>query len=133
VTSSLLTHTLGYLWIFNNAALTKIDLPSLGTLSGSYLSIRINNALATINLPSLSILTGYLEIRDSPSLTFVSLSKLTFIGVQILICLNNAAFTIPSGPPNAPTGGLVVTGSLKGTKNCYLQQGSGTCSLVTCP
>jgi hypothetical protein len=75
---------------------------------------------------------GYLSIRFNPSLTFASLPKLTYISQNIYICKNNAAFRIPSGPPDAPTGGLTSAG-LKGTTLCYFQQGASTCSTVTCP
>jgi hypothetical protein len=75
-----------------------------------------------------------LVILDNPFLTFTHLPKLTFIGDAIFICANNADFVIPSGPPDAPAGGLVVTGSLKNTDNCFYQQGAVDCSsFVTCP
>jgi hypothetical protein len=91
-----------------------------------------NALLATLSFPSLSTVAS-LDIRTNPSLTFAHLPKLTFIGGQLSICANNAAFIIPSGPPNAPTGGFVVTGPSKGQPNCNLQQGNMTCSAVICP
>jgi hypothetical protein len=135
VTSSLLTHISGFLTIRENADLTTVSLPSL-TFTGGHLEIYyLNDALATIHLPSLSTVVGNLDIRSDISLTFVHLPKLTFIGGQILFCANNADFLIPSGPPHAPTGGFVVTGPLKGTDSCVLQQGSGSCeeNIATCP
>jgi hypothetical protein len=75
-----------------------------------------------------------LFILTNPSLTFAHLPKLTFIGDRIFICVNNADFVIPSGPPDAPTGGLVVTGSFKNTESCLYQHGAVDCSsFVTCP
>jgi hypothetical protein len=107
---------------------------SLLTYAGENLVISSNAVLATIILPSLSTVTGYLSIVSNPSLTLAHLPKLTFIGDRIFFLENNAAFRIPSGPPDAPTGGLVVTGSLKGTNNCHLNQGSTTGGpYETCP
>jgi hypothetical protein len=117
--------------IRSNAALSTINIPSL-TYTQS-LTISNNAVLATINLSSLSTLVGSLTIYVNPSLTHASLPKLTYIASIIFICQNNADFVIPSGPPDAPTGGLVVTGPLKNTESCYFQQGADTCTTVTCP
>jgi hypothetical protein len=106
---------------------------SLLTYMGGHLLIQSNTALATIILPSLSAVVRDLRIQTNAALTFAHLPKLTFIGGWVRICSNNAAFLIPSNPPNAPAGGLVVTGGSKGQSNCYLQQGSSTCSFVICP
>jgi hypothetical protein len=105
---------------------------SLLTYTGGYLEIRGNPFLTNIILPSLSTVVGALEIRHNPSLTFASLPKLTYIDDNILICANNAAFRIPAGPPDAPTGGL-TSATRKGQVLCWLQEGAGTCSTVTCP
>jgi hypothetical protein len=110
MTYSLLTYTDGHLFIFANTALTTIALPSLSTVVGGF------------------------DISYNAALTFAHLPKLTYIGTTIGICSNNAAFLIPSGPPDAPTGGLVVSGTNKGQKICHYQQGSGPCGGVeTCP
>jgi hypothetical protein len=128
-----LTYIGGYLLIRSNPVLDTINLSSLRTVTRD-LETRSNAVLATINLPSLSTVVGDLQIFSNPSLTFVHLPKLTFIGSRISLCANNALFRIPSGPPDAPTSGLVVGGSYKGTNSCQLQGGSGTCNLtVTCP
>jgi hypothetical protein len=134
LTSSLLTHIVdGNLNILYNDALATISLGSLTHIGGS-LGIYTHNVLTTINLPSLSAMSGDLYIFDNPSLTFAHLPKLTFIEFSIGICQNNAAFRIPSGPPDAPTGGLVVTGQYKGTPSCRLQDGASPCaSRTTCP
>jgi hypothetical protein len=116
----------------SNTALATISIPSLSTVLGD-LSIDTNAVLATISLPSLSIVIEILSIRFNPSLTLASFPQLTFIGEKIHICANNAAFRIPNGPPDAPTGGLVITGPSKGTINCSLQEGNATCISVICP
>jgi hypothetical protein len=122
----------GSLDIRTNAAITTIDFPSLGNVNGSLIIVN-NTVLASIYLPSLSAVVEYFQILNNPSLTFTHLPRLTFIGGFIAICLNSPAFLIPSGPPNAPTGGLVVTGQFKGQPQCHYQQGSNVCSsLVTC-
>jgi hypothetical protein len=97
-----------------------------------FLSFRVNSALTTLNLPSLSIVTESLAIFDNPLLTYASLPKTTFIGSFMTICANSAFFTIPSSP-NAPAGGLVVSGVYKNQVMCNLQQGDMACSLVSCP
>jgi hypothetical protein len=120
------------LWIRMNDALATINLPSLTYMGGS-LNIYSNVALTTISLPSLSTVVVFLQIYSSPSLTFASLPKLTFIGTSIGICQNNAAFRVPSGPPDAPTGGLTSAGR-KGQNACSFQHGASTCSESdTCP
>jgi hypothetical protein len=106
---------------------------SLLTYAGGYLEIRTNAVLATIRLPQLSTVVGFLTIHSNPSLTFIHLPKLTFIGDRLFFCDNNAAFLIPSGPPDAPVGGFAVTGFWKGTKNCFFQQGNATCTYMNCP
>jgi hypothetical protein len=133
VTSSLLTYTSGHLSFRINGLITSINLPSLSTVAGTKLDFNTNTVLATITLPSLSTVLGILYIDENPSLTFVHLPKLTFIGNFIRICQNNAVFRIPTGPPNAPSNGLVVTGTNKGKVACFLQQGNATCTTVTCP
>jgi hypothetical protein len=133
VTSSLLMFASGHLNITANAALSAIIFPSLSTVVGRYLGIYSNALLATVNLPSLSTVIGYLAIQFNPSLTFTHLPKLTHIGDRLFICQNSASFTIPSVPPNVPTGGLVVTGSNKSQPSCYYQQGSGLCVYINCP
>jgi hypothetical protein len=125
-----LTRSDGYLSIVRNAALSTFYLPSLNAVYG--LAIHTNAVLATINLPSLSSVAGELHIRSNPSLTFAHLPKLTFIGWTIHICQNNGAFLIPSGPPDAPAGGL-TSNQYKYYPHCDFQQGAGTCSRVTCP
>jgi hypothetical protein len=133
VRSSLLTYTGGSLWIRNNDALVSIDLPHMSFVAGA-LDIFSNAVLPTIGLPSLSVVISWLAIYSNPSLTLLSLPKLTHIGDHIRFCINNAVFTIPSGPPNAPTGGLVVINSQKGNEKCFLQQGAAACGPpVTCP
>jgi hypothetical protein len=157
VSSQLLVKTVGSLEFESNSALTSINLPFLTftgsnlqfggaalstvdfsslTYSGGSLLCSSNPLLTSLHLSLLSTLVLNLQIRTNPSLTFASLPNLTFIGGGIYICSNNALFTIPSGPPNAPTGGFVVTGSSKGQNTCHLKQGTNTCSPVnynTCP
>jgi hypothetical protein len=60
------------------------------------------------------------------------LPLLTYIDEIINICQNNADLVVPSGPPNAPTGGLVVSGQFKRTQVCFFQV-DGVCSSVICP
>jgi hypothetical protein len=102
-----------------------------GSLGGS-LVIYNNAFLATIHMSSLSTVRNDLNLVSNPSLTFASLPKLTYIGTNIRICENNAAFPIPSGPPDAPIGGLTSFYS-KGFNVCQIQQGSGACANVICP
>jgi hypothetical protein len=116
--------------IGDNRNLATINLPSLTYVQS--LLINYNAALATIILPSLSTVAGALKITYNSALSYASLPKLTFIAGQIFFCSNNVAFVIPAGPPDAPTGGLTSADS-KGTAICYLQQGAGACSYVTCP
>jgi hypothetical protein len=122
----------GYLDLQSNDYLRAINLTNLRVVSKS-LDIYTNAVLATISLPSLSAVIATLRINQNPSLTLAQLPVLTFLGDRISICVNNAAFLIPSSPPNAPTGGLVVTGSNKGTSNCVLSQGSAICTSTRCP
>jgi hypothetical protein len=98
----------------------------------TYLAIQTNVVLATIILQSLSSIKGTFVLRFNPLLTLLHLPMLTFISEYMNICMNNAVFVIPTGLPNAPIGGLVVTGSYKGTYNCKFQSGT-VCSTVKCP
>jgi hypothetical protein len=67
-------------------------------------------------------------------LTVVHLPKLTYIATTLDICDSHASFIVPAGPPNAPEGGLRVSGPLKGKESCSIQQGAVTCSFLTvCP
>ena len=109
LSSFLLQSTAGYLEIYSNSALTRIEFPSLSSMGGS------------------------LQIRENAMLTFAHLPKLTYIGERIKFCSNHASFAIPVGPLNAPTGGLVVTGPIKGTSNCVLSQGALGCGASNCP
>jgi hypothetical protein len=112
---------------------TKLS-SSLLTYINGYLDINSNTRLATVLLPSLAVVGDDFTFLYNPALTLAQFPSLTFIGNRILFCSNNAAFRIPSGPPNAPTGGLVVTGAAKGRLSCFLQQGSGECGQpVICP
>jgi hypothetical protein len=114
-------------------ALTSINFP-VYTTANSLLAFNTNSALTEVLLPSLSTVKGYFQLRDNTALTYVNVPKLTYIGDYIVLCQNSPAFSIPSGQPNAPAGGLVVTGAKKGTVNCVLQQGTGSCdTYVTCP
>jgi hypothetical protein len=125
-----LTFIAGDLDIRTNVVLANINFTSLTYIRG-YLHIE-NNAVLAVNLPSLSTVAGFLAILGNPSLTFASLPNLTLIELNIAICANNDAFRIPSGPPDAPNGGLTSAGA-KDQPECYFQQGNGTCSFVTCP
>ena len=133
LSSILLQYAAGYLWIRSHSALTRIDLPSLSAVGG-YLHINGNSALTRIELPSLSSVGGLMSIIINGMLTFAHLPKLTYISGFIGFCSNHASFRIPDGPPNAPEGGLVVTGPIKGQVQCPLsKQGDGSCALTTCP
>jgi hypothetical protein len=104
------------------------------TYTAGYLGIRYNTVLTIINLPSLSSVVGYLLIAGNPRLTRAQLPKLTFVGSVLLFCENHASFVIPSGPPDAPFGGLQVTGQYKDTDNCNLESGTAACgTLEKCP
>jgi hypothetical protein len=131
--TSLSIVTAGDFTLSLNSALATISLPSLTYTEGH--TVIINNAvLARINFPELSTVVRSLNIYSNPFLTFANLPQLTFIGATLGFCQNNAVFRIPSGPPNAPTGGLVVTGSYKGQPwSCWYQQGSGACTGAYCP
>ena len=157
LSSSLLQFTDGYLDIQSNGTLTRIDFPSLssvgGTLQisshtaltsidlpsltsvGEHLYINTNTALTRIDFPSLGAVGGNLFMYSNSMLTDLHLPKLIKIVSYIYFCQNHASFRIPSGPPDAPSGGLVVTGQYKGRNSCYLQQGAGLCSglNVICP
>jgi hypothetical protein len=133
LTSARLTYAAGYIVIDTNAALRTINFPWLNTIGGD-LNVYSDVTLATISLPALDTVLGALIIRFNPILTHIHLPKLTFIGGHVFFCANDATFTIPSGPPDAPTGGFKVSGSNKGTMNCQFQQGSASCgTLVSCP
>jgi hypothetical protein len=149
-----LTYVAGYLSIQTNSfvsmqfpslsivreyadVLSNTKLPILSFLSlsyvGGYLQVAMNPVLVYASFPSLTAVVGFLSIRFNPALTYASLPKLTHISEAILFCQNHADFRIPSGPPDAPTGGLVVTGQLKGANSCFFQQGAGTCAPSICP
>jgi hypothetical protein len=86
-----------------------------------------NQFVGSFSFASLSIVNGKLSLSDNLSLTYVYLPKLTYINGAIVICGNNEAFMVPSGPPNAPSGGLLVTGADKGKPLCRLQDGASSC------
>jgi hypothetical protein len=112
------------------SAVTSLPL----TYAAGHFEIISNAFLTTIYLPSLSSVIGFLSIQSNPLLTFAHLPRLTLITDRIFFCQNHASFVVPFQPPDAPVGGLVVTGSRKGTGNCRILPGSTACStLTTCP
>jgi hypothetical protein len=128
-----LTYIAGSMIFQTNGLLAALNLTSLRVVN-SYIQIRTNNLLARIDLPDLSVVNSDLGVYSNPALTFVSLPKLTFIGGIIQFCENHADFRIPSGPPDAPLGGLVVSGSKKNQMQCYRKSGSALCGAPTiCP
>jgi hypothetical protein len=125
--------SVGNFSFWNNTQLTLISLPSLTWVNG-YFDIRYHDALTVASFPALSRITDTLYVETNPAFTYLNVPKLTYIGGWMDFCENNAAFRIPSGPPNAPTGGLKVTGSRKGTEFCFLMQGDGVCNINSiCP
>ena len=115
-----------------NIALTRISCPLLTYSHGLFI---VSNAkLTRIDFPVLSLLDAELEVQSNAKLTYTHLPKLTYISGFIRFCINSATFVIPTGTPNAPSGGLKVTGALKGTLQCTLKSGAGACSpVVACP
>ncbi len=120
------------------SAITTLDLPALTSAHGFY--VGGNNMLARLLLPELRIveldflIEGLLTVRDNNILTYFSVPKLTLIRL-IRVCANNAGFVFPNAlDMTAPVGGLVVTGLYKGTSDCRIQNGTGSClTAVTCP
>jgi hypothetical protein len=104
------------------------------TYIGGYLQVYSNTVLARLDLPSLSVMNGYLYITTNSAFTYAHLPKLTYIYGTLSFCANHANFAIPNAPPNAPLGGLVVSNWQKNMKSCYLTQGAGTCGATSfCP
>jgi hypothetical protein len=99
------------------------------------LNIKGHADLTRVDFPSLRSVAGYLLIHTNTKLTYASLPQLTFIGKQLYFCGNHPSFLIPTGPPNAPQGGLAVTGQFKGMDVCWIRNGNGACSLPydVCP
>jgi hypothetical protein len=93
-----------------------------------------NTVQTMVTFPLLAVLKGGIDLFDIPALTYANLPKLTYIGEVIYICENNTTFRIPSAPPNAPSGGLKITGPSADLSTCFLKQGTGVCSGPTaCP
>jgi hypothetical protein len=97
------------------------------TYINGYFDISTNPQLTRLDFPSLSTVIGYLYVQSNFQLTYTYVPKLTFIGGSITICGSHSSFAVPSGPPNGPAGGLVVTGFFKGTGNCYIRSGAVLC------
>ena len=155
LSASLLQVVNGLFYIDSNSAMTRIDLPSLTSVQGDFslansgvssidvtalafvgtaLIVAANPTLTRFDVPSLSIVGGYLNFNTNAMLTLASLPKLTYINDRLLFCANNPAFMIPSGPPNAPAGGLVVSGANKNRPACFLFQGAQPCTgTENCP
>jgi hypothetical protein len=123
----------GYIIVGNNGALTEVYLPSLQSV-GNNLAMFTNPKATRIDLPALCAVASYFEINTNAMLTFLNFPLLTYIGASIRICESHSSFVYP-GPPYTPTGGLVVTGSDKGTGDCRLFNGTKSCydAFDTCP
>jgi hypothetical protein len=103
------------------------------TRAEGVLNIQQNNMLIRVDFASLTYVGGYLYIRDNSALTFATLPRLSQVQGQIYFCQNAPSFRIPNAASGtAAPPGLTSVG-FKGTVNCFFQQGSGGCSLVTCP
>jgi hypothetical protein len=104
------------------------------TYALGWLYITENTDLGTINLPNLSGVGASLSISINPSLTVVRLPKLTYLATTFFFCENHISFVVPTGPPNAPSGGFKVTGQWKGQMNCIISNGATECvTLNICP
>jgi hypothetical protein len=151
----LLTSLGGMLSFSDNAALTHINMTALSRVDGGFIFVTapsltrvdfpdlrfvgiemtFQSTTAThVSLPSLTHVGNAMTFLLNSALTSVHLPKLTFLGFTITFCQNHASFVIPSGLPDAPTGGLVVTGPFNGRSFCYLKQGASPCSTTdACP
>jgi hypothetical protein len=128
-----LTFVKGTVQVANNPALTEVYFPSLQYV-GEGFQLSSNTNVARLNLPSLTVLISSLGIYTNSMLTLMNVPLLTYIGGTIQTCESNAAFTLPQ-PPNAPAGGLVVTGTYKNMANCRMFSGTTYClnPYTTCP
>jgi hypothetical protein len=157
VSFPVLTHINGALNLEDDNALTYASFPALRVLADGDLDIQKNALLTAVNFPRLAYIADDLECEENavltsvlfpflttvvsdfvvqlnPSLTFIRVPRLTYIGGIIALCENNAAFTVPTGYPRAPAGGLVVSGDAKGASECPIAQGAGSCAAaVACP
>jgi hypothetical protein len=103
------------------------------TRVNGYLHFHGNLALLSIDLSALVHVSLALSVQSNPALTFFSAPVLAFIGDRLFFCQNSPMFEIPT-VPNAPLGGLQVSGLLKGTSSCILKQGDQACQgLDLCP
>jgi hypothetical protein len=116
------------LFIQSNLVLTSVDLRSLRNV-GSSLSVVDNAALTRLDLPVLQSIGAHFELMTNPALSWLSVPVLGNIQGYIYICSNSAKFALLPGPPISPPGGLKVSGALKGTAGCRLEQGTSACNL----
>jgi hypothetical protein len=111
---------------------TNLTNPVLTRAEG-YLVVYTNNMLTRVDFASLSYVGGALDINSNPTLTFGSLPRLSQVRGTFGICQNAPSFVIPNPASGtaAPPGLTSVT--RKGQPNCYFQNGSATCAIGTCP
>jgi hypothetical protein len=133
LTIPLLTYSSGSLSFTSNPFLQPLSVPSL-TFVLYNLNIESNSQMVQAAFSALKIVRGAFRVRYNGALLELSVPALTYIGGALTICQNSPGFLVPSAPPSTPLGGLVVTGSHKGTFNCVLQDGTDFCgSAVICP
>jgi hypothetical protein len=129
---SKLTHLGNDLFVQTNALVPRLSFPLL-TRSG-IMEITNNAVLTLINAPKLDVVLMRLVVSQNPLLTYLNVPLLDSIGDYIKICENGVGFLVPTGSPNAPSGGLDVTGTKSGTRACQMANGTGTCgTMVNCP
>ncbi len=93
-----------------------------------------NDMLTRIDFASLTYVGGYLEIAANPTLTLVSLPRLSQVQREIRFCLNAPSFVIPNVASGTAAPPGLTSVQYKGQAECYLQQGSGACyGGETCP
>jgi hypothetical protein len=124
----------GKLSLGSNSGLSLVSFPAF-TQSGGGFSFSNNVKLTLINLPAYARNLGELRFDANTILTYINVPVLTYIYDQIFICANHANLVYPTGPPNAPSGGLKVQGPKKGTLACYLRSGATACTgtYAICP
>jgi hypothetical protein len=100
-----------HLWLADNAALTRFDLPLLSRVEGA-LAVRATQISTIDGFANLRFIGGALALYDNPALSGVSgLTQLVSVSAELLLS-NNAAFASMSLPALRTVGGSVGVANL---------------------
>jgi hypothetical protein len=120
--------------VIAGSSATSLVNPVLTRAEG-FLDIFGNNMLTRIDFPYMSSVRDYLNIRSNSALTLASLPRLSQVPYSINICANAPSFVIPNPASGtaAPPGLTSVVYKGSTTSFCYFQNGSTACAQSTCP